>query len=204
MDRQAAEGNYEDSKAARTAESIFCRGLKERIIFRANTGTGWKWRRIVFATRGLTYDTPDLVDRIETSSGWQRAVVNISGDSAAPIRNSLESFVFEGLGGSDWWSVYTAKVDRKRVRVLYDKTRMLQSGNDVAHYHHHSMWLPVNHNIVYDDSQAGSDTAGNVHSVRSKIGFGDIYVMDFFECASGNSADLLQFEPQASLYWHER
>lgn len=204
MDRVSAEGTNEDPKAGRTSADIFLRGIKENTIFRANTGTGWKWRRIVFAVKGLFSLVPGLVDSIETSAGWTRAVVNISGDSASAVRNNLEAIVFEGAGNLDWWSTFTAKVDRKRVRLLYDKTRMLQSHNDVAHYHSAKMWIPINKNVCYDDIQAGDDELTGKYSVTSKQGFGDVYVMDFFECASGQSTDLLQFEPQAAVYWHER
>ncbi len=203
MDR-ADPSNTENPIAIRTSSTIFMRGIKERVIFRANSGTGWKWRRVVFATKALRDQIPGLVSDIETSAGWSRAVVNLSGDSAAPVRNQLEGFLFEGSGGQDWWSVYTAKIDRKRVNLLYDKTRMLQSHNDVAHYHSHNQWIPINKNLVYDDAEVGSDESSLRYSVTSRMGFGDVYVLDLFECASGNSADLLQFEPQATSYWHEK
>lgn len=204
MDREANDNAVNASSAARTASTIFMRGIKERIIFRANTGTGWKWRRVVFATKGLFDVIPNLVSDLETSAGWTRAVVNLSGDSAATVRNALENVVWEGQAGQDWWSPYTAKVDKKRVTLLYDRTRMLQSGNDVAHYHSHNQWIPVNKNIVYDDEQRGGDESAFRYSALGKSGYGDVYVMDLFECASGQSTDLLQFEPQAAVYWHEK
>jgi len=197
-------GKGSNAESIRNAKTVFYRGLSEKMTVTASTSTPWKWRRIVFVTKALYDFIPNLVSDIETSAGWSRAMVNLSGDSATPVRNQLEGFLFEGSGGQDWWSPFTAKVDRKRVTLLYDKTRMLQSGNDVAHYHSHKQWIPINKNLVYDDAEVGSDESSFKYSVTSKMGFGDVYILDLFECASGNSADLLQFEPQATTYWHER
>lgn len=192
------------SEAIRSSKSIFFRGVKEQVVLRTNTSVSWRWLRIVFAIKGLEAFIPAIKTGVETNNGWARALVDLSSSGAGTIRNGLESLLFEGGGGTDWVSPFSAKVDSSRVTLLYRHMRLLNSGNNNGRYFKHNQWLPVNKNIVYNDDEAGQDTNDATKSVLSKPGMGDIYFVDFFECSSGSATDSLIFEPQATIYWHEK
>lgn len=192
------------SNALRTANPIFLRGIKENITLGTTTAAAWEWRRIVFACKSLDLYVPGIVGNVETSRGWSRGMVDLTGPAPTTIRNALEAFLFQGLGGTDWWSVWTAKVDTNRCRVLYDRTRTLSSGNSNGRFFKHRQWIPVNHNIYYDEDERGKDQDSRPVSVADKRGFGDVFIYDMFRCQTESSTDRLIFEPEAVIYWHEK
>lgn len=205
-----SRGDSDDgtARAVRETDTCYWRGIKEKINFRTNTSVAWKWRRIVFATKGLNDSAKSsgttLVDSVYTSQGWVRAMVDLSSAAATGQRNFLESHIFEGRVGVDWWTPFTAKVDTKRVTVLADRTKLMSSGNQSGRYFMKNQWIPINKNIVYDNDEDGEGESVRNHSTNGKPGLGDVYILDFFECSSGASVDQLLFEPQATVYWHEK
>lgn len=192
------------SEAIRASKTIFFRGVKEQVVLRTNTSVSWRWLRICFALKGINGFIPAIRTGVETNNGWARAMVDLSSVAAGTVRNQLESLLFEGAGGTDWVSPFSAKVDNSRVTLLYRHMRLLNSGNNNGRFFKHNQWLPVNKNIMYNDDEIGQDTNDSTRSVLSKPGIGDIFFVDFFECSSASSSDSLNFEPQATIYWHEK
>ena len=66
------------------------------------------------------------------------------------------------------------------------------------------MWLPINKTLVYSDEEAGNDINQGQLSTLGRQGLGDVFVLDLFDCSTANNASSLVFEPEATLYWHER
>ena len=90
--RDRANTPYADnSENARTARSIYLRGLREFSILRTNSPDAWRWRRIVFAVKGISAVLP-IGSRFaaETNDqGWTRAMADYSGSASSNSRNSL-------------------------------------------------------------------------------------------------------------------
>lgn len=190
------------SSASRGAQQIYWRGIKERAEVGTSSGAAWRWRRIVFEAKSLNIN--GLISNVETSAGFNRAMVELSGDPPANLRNSLESFLFQGSVGVDWNTVFNAKVDNNRCRLLSDKVRHLQSGNDRGRFYTFRQWIPLNKTMVYNDDEVGDDKQSNTFASPGRKGMGDVYVYDMFQCLTSDAINTLNFNPQATLYWHER
>lgn len=192
--------------ATRTAHTCYMRGLKERIQLQSNSGAAWQWRRICFTMKG-----DDLYDftannftwwRATAAAGVVRSIQNIAGLSGGQV---LIEKLFKGQQSVDWSSYFTAKIDNSRVSLKYDKTRIFQSGNANGFMRNVQMWHPMNSNLRYEEDESGDDYTGNAYSVDSKIGMGDFYVIDIISCGTGaTTSDRMSFDPEATLYWHEK
>lgn len=193
--------NTGNTPMARNSQTTYVRGFKEKISMRMSDGAGWRWRRIVFAAKGLgTANTGRPY--LDTSSGYARVMTRISGST---FYDNLVAILFKGTYNVDWSNPYTAKVDTQRVTLLSDKSRTIGNGNTSPRYLKHQQWYPINKNIVYGDEEAGGLVTGNLYSTTSKAGIGDIYVLDFFDCAEGTAnAHTLIVDPECTYYWHEK
>lgn len=195
--------NYDplgNTSSTRNAQTIFARGFKEKISMRMSDGAAWRWRRIVFATKGLQSFLGSPV-YLQTSNGLARAMTTLTGSTQA---NTLSTFLFKGAVNLDWNNVFTAKVDTQRVTLLSDRSRILGSGNTAPRYHQHSQWYPLNKNIVYSDDEQGAGELQNFFSTGSKAGMGDVYVVDYIDCSDGTPGRTLIFDPECTFYWHEK
>lgn len=197
--------------SSRTATTCYMRGLKESIEIQTSSGVPWQWRRVCFTTKdpGATLATGGggISGFFENSNGFQRLVYNVtSGTTADALAlTTLRNILFKGSLGIDWIDYFTAPLDTARVTVKFDKTRTISSGNTSGCIRKYPVWHAMNHNLVYDDDELGSVEGANYFSVASKAGMGDFYVVDFFQPGKGStSTDQLSFEPQATLYWHEK
>lgn len=198
----------QNSVADRTSDICYIRGLKEMISIanyqnsaNTNYAAAWKWRRIVFSAKGLYQALGTSVDYAYTSNGYVRFLAD---QSSTAFGSTLTALLFQGVSGTDWNDVMTAKTDHTRMTFHYDKVRTLQPLSNAKRYWNFKMWHPVNKNIYYSNEESGDgETSGN-RSTIGKPGIGDIYVVDFLQCAQNNADDLLSFGPEATLYWHEK
>jgi hypothetical protein len=191
--------------AARTASLCYMRGLKERVQVQTSSGQAWQWRRICFRLKGPNIYTNQLDSSrlwTETSSGWMRTV-NDWGNST--LAQNINIPLFQGTQGVDWSSYFTAKTSSDLVTVVYDKTRIISSGNAngvMRNYHH---WFPMNANLQYAEDENGSGELEAAISTGGSKGMGDFYIVDYIAGGTGSTtSDILSFEPQATLYWHEK
>lgn len=192
------------SKAARETDITYVRGFKERITLVTNSPASWRWRRIVFAMKGFYPALVSGVAGLETSNGYVRLVPDYSTVAAATARFNIEAIIFRGTSVVDWINPLTAKIDTARVTLMSDVSRTLNSGNQSGKFFKHNKWYPVNKNLVYASDEVGESENNTQVSTLAKPGIGDIYVLDYFECATGNSSDTLFFEPECTYYWHEK
>lgn len=191
-------------ESARTASRCYMRGLKEVVKIRTNNGRPWQWRRVCFTMKGdelAKSNNAGSYYYTETTDGIVRVVNGLNNT----LQGSVLSVMFDGYQGSDWLDVFSAKLDTQRISVKYDKQRIIQSGNDNGVIRMYKDWFPMNKNISYADDERGAGEDTNFLSATSKEGMGDYYVMDFLQCGDGaTSADVLTFQPEATLYWHEK
>jgi len=208
MSNAVDDPNSVTQRSARTSTVCYMRGLKERIQIQTNNGMSWQWRRICFTYRGNGVYSGSVGDPTrqivrETSAGFARVVVDWG--NSTPVVNPLISHLFRGTQDRDWRSYFTAPTDNTRVTVQYDKTRILTSGNANGIMRNYNNWFPMNKNLVYDDEEDGLEEDSVNLSSSGKAGMGDYYVVDIISAGTGSTAsDLMSFDPEATLYWHEK
>lgn len=205
------EPNTVTNSMQRTATTCFMRGLSERIDIQSSSAVPWKWRRICFALKdptlfasgtGATINYPGYLD---SSHGYLRGWINALVNNDNPALSNLQSVLFQGAQNVDWSDAIMAKVDTRRVDLKFDKTRIIQSGNDTGVFKKYPHWHPMNKNLVYDDDERGESTVSSNFSVTDKRGMGDYVIMDIFNAhASASAADVLRIQSESTLYWHEK
>lgn len=208
----AREWQDYDTIYGRRRSLVFARGYTERSIFEVTNGTGWLWRRIVFATKhGFRREFPAGTLQLDISQhGYTRTAWNFlgGGTNANAAKDELEGMLFKGAAGADWVDRFSASVDSSRVQVIYDKVRQLRSGNSAGSFHNYKHWFPVNKNLRYDEDEnsllAGGQKDKSPWSTEGNIGVGNVYVYDIFSCAGADATSTLNWEPQGTWFWHER
>lgn len=198
---RASPSEDQESESRRTSQTVYMRGLKERVTILTNNSVPWKWRRICFTAKGLESLEEDAVFSVETSSSWAR-LLNLVGSSSAWF--DLSRLMFKGTAGTDYLNAIDAKVDTQRVTLKYDKTITIHSGNDTGKFMDFKHWHPMNANLVYADRELAETDVSGERSATGRAGMGDYYVVDLFACGSENTANTMTFAPTATLYWHEK
>lgn len=101
------------------------------------------------------------------------------------------------------------------MKVISDRTTSLKSTNDEAVLRNSKRWYPLNSNMHYNEKEEGAKIkddpdVATLENQASKFaadgitGMGDVWIFDFFTCASRDAADELRFQPNGTFYWHER
>lgn len=202
-----------DTIYGRRRSTVFARGYREKSIMEVTNGTGWLWRRIVFAAKSqILHDAfPDGTLSLNLAQhGWVRPLYNFLGGgvNANAARDVLEGILFKGESGADWVDRFSASIDRTRVQVLSDNVRQLTSGTVSGRFFNAKNWYPINRTIAYDEDEsglvAGGNKTNNRWSATGSVGIGDVYVYDIFACAGSDGTSTLNWEPQGGWFWHER
>jgi len=197
---QPALDNY------RERTRVFMRGYKEnvRFIFSGNAAA-WQWRRVCFTIKGDEFTRFTSTSQplfLETAgNGYVRTVINCTGNS---LGNALITQLFKGVQGVDWLDPMAASIDTTRIRLMYDKTRILRGGNGESRVHQINTWFPMNKTFVYDDDESGQTGVTQPLHVDSLQGMGDYYIVDFLQCSNQSSASSGNLYMEGNLYWHER
>lgn len=208
----AGESNVNDD-ATRTATRCYARGIKEQLVYETTSGRHWLHRRICFTFYGTEIlnpdDTRDLHGAywLETSNGYVRAMTNVFSPTAdTTLWGQIADVVFKGQPSQDWSDLITAKVDNRRVKLMYDHTYSIQSGNEEGVIKRRSLWHPMNKTIVYNDDEAGGSKINTELSANNRQSMGDYYILDIFDCGTqpASDDDTLSFAAHATYYWHER
>lgn len=192
------------SKAQRDKKSVFIKGISETVHIETATNVPWQWRRIVISCKGLSHHvaTDDNV-AFNGTNGYMRTVRGFAGQQS--YEAELNKIVFQGEKGLDWLTEMVAPINTAAVTLHSDKTRTMRSGNAVGTMQTFKMWTPINKLLVYADKESGGDLIPSRWSVDDKPGMGDIYILDYFRASlSAGAGDILDWRPNATLYWHER
>lgn len=204
----AGAGGTKYTEATRTASTCYMVGLKERILIQTRTDIPWQWRRICVTAKGadaILKTTPSTVagNNVwqEDSSGYRRLVVELT----AVSQSNLNAVLFDGTQDKDWNDPFSAKVDRQRFTIKYDRTINLESGSSDGILRYYNMWHSMHKNLCYNDDENQGGMTTSYVSASGKQGMGDYIVIDFIRCKDGATTDdQLIFQPEATLYWHER
>jgi len=199
------------SKNNREASICYMKGLAETITIRTDTSNAWRWRRIVFQTKATLPISTTSLAYYRVAQGdsfmYQRANTAIPFSDAA----QMYEYLFRGLGlnavsaiPQDWLDPITAPVDTVRVKLMYDKVTRISSGNDAGVVRTYRRWHPMNENLHYNDQEFGGVLSSSPLSTETRLGMGNVYVMDLFVGNSEDSGDNLDFLPTSTLYWHEK
>ncbi len=204
--RNRQAGSDPTSVTNRESDTVFMRGLKESITLRTvssgtNGAASWLWRRVVFSSKGLYNALGTSVDYLYTSSGYARLLAD---QNTATYGSAISALLFQGNFGTDWNDLMTAKTDSTRVTILYDKVRRLAPGSASNQIWRYKMWHPMNKNLVYNNEEQGPNETVQAYSTLSKPGMGDVHVVDMFTCATTSASETLAFNPEATIYWHEK
>lgn len=207
----AGESNVNDD-ATRTATRCFMRGIKERLKYETASGRCYLHRRICFTFVGqelFKRDSDGLTGSYwaETTAGYLRTITQVFGGSAdADLWNQLAQVLFKGQANQDWSDLITAKIDNQRVKLLFDKTFTIRSGNDTGIQKERKLWHPMNRTLVYNDDEAGGAKLPSELSANNRLSMGDYYIIDIFDVGESPAVDgdELGFSVQSTLYWHER
>lgn len=210
---QGGDQGTVDDIATRTSSTVFYRGLKERVSIQTSGSGAWQWRRICFEfqSNALEVDIPGFATTrprpyLFTSSGNMRGLgpaMQAGGVGQAYLGHIL-NFVFKGRRNVDWNSVFTAKTDPSRVKIHYDKHRIVQSHNDTGIIRNYKHWHPMNKTFQYDEDEDAAEQSEAVYSAATRTNMGNYYVFDLISPSLSNTDESLQFLPEATLYWHER
>jgi len=202
--------------AQRTKSNTFAVGLKEKMMFRTSDGNPWMWRRIVFSMYGTACWNVDTASNIidfptVSTSGpnYQRGFVSMGTDTSGTAyqlqaRANLRARLFRGVLGTDYSNYLTAPTDTKSVKIHSDKIRRIDSQNDEGGYKVFKLWHPVMKHLQYSDTEAGRDNIGKEWSTESRSSCGDYYIYDFFQPYTIVEGVTLDFQSDATYYWHER
>ncbi|QCX29496.1 capsid protein [Plant associated genomovirus 20] len=215
-----AVANIQDD-SSRTSTNCFAVGLKESITLNLNGAAGWYWRRICFY-----FKSRDLMDVSaasgfgtvgaagtfyeETSVGFPRAWTLLAGqttptDNTTALWIQMRSALFRGTYQTDWLDFITAKTDNKRLDIVYDKTRRIQSPNAKGTSRKFNMWHSMRRRLVYNDDEVGGGKQTDVAlSSQSRDSAGDYYVIDIFRSnPDALVSEGLEIDSSSTYYWHE-
>lgn len=206
--RDSDPGETKYQEATRTSSAPYMVGLKERILVQTSDANPWEWRRICFcikAQSGRFVASTSAANSnalyYEDSTGFRRQVTEPSTASL----NLIRDVVFDGTYNIDWNDPFSAKTDRQRISVKYDKTRMIRSTNNVGVIRYYNCWHPMKKTLMYDDDENGEGMTSSYVSQAGNAGMGDYYVMDLIRCIDApTGTPQMLFQPEATLYWHER
>jgi hypothetical protein len=213
--RQTISGGPEgtvDDVATRTASTVYYRGLRERVSIQTSGSGAWQWRRICFEfqSNALEFTIPGQtgtpIPYLFTSSGNMRGLGPgmQAGSLGTAYLTHVLNFVFKGRQNVDWNSVFTAKTDPSRIKVCYDKHRIIQSHNDTGVIRNYKMWFPMNKTFVYDEDEDAAENSEAFYAAATRGNMGNYYVFDLIFPALSNTDESISFSPEATLYWHER
>lgn len=207
----AGEANVNDD-ATRTATRCFMRGIKERLKYETTSGRSYLHRRICLTFMGQEFikrESDGLTGSLwqESSAGYVRALTNVLGiGSDTETWNQMAQVIFKGQVNEDWSDLITAKVDNQRVKLMYDRTYTIRSGNDTGIQKERKLWHAMNKTLIYNDDEAGGSKLPSELSANNRQSMGDYYIFDIFDVGEApvDEGDQLGFAVQATLYWHER
>lgn len=216
-----------DLTAARGSNEVYWKGFSDNLLIQSTTSDPWKWRRIVFELQGgptatglteLYYmgrigldvapvQPPESggpgIKQIEPLQGLWRYARNFNF-----LPNNLMVAFLSGLFGGNagfdrnYGQFLTARLDNKTIKIHYDKTRSINSGNDSGVLKNYKLYHPINKSMTYSHTEVGSmDTTSSYAAPASPLG--DVYVVDLFTQLN-DAPGSLRVTGQGKSYWHER
>lgn len=182
--------------------------LKEKIQVETTGSRSWEWRRIAFSSKGAINQAVLPVDRytsFEAGIDPIKTRVNRAVKGLTPAElDFIYTFVLRGQKNVDWYFPITAATDTLNVKIWYDRTVKINSGNQsgVMRTYTRKHWM--NKNLKYLDTEQGEGEVSQNFSTTSKMGMGDYYILDLIRGNGGSGDGNFIIAPESTLYWHEK
>lgn len=196
-----ATGSVTQSASARQSQYCYYRGVKETILFTVSGPAPVRWRRIVFETQQSVMAASFYTSVIPGVGGRARPMSNLAG---AAEFVTLTELIFKGVQTADWNNIFDAKIDTQRIKIHSDKSRVLNPGNASGKTTIHKQWTALNKTLIYGDDELGDDEVTNPFCASTNKTLGNIFIVDFFEPTIGGTGTQINFNPQTTVYWHEK
>lgn len=185
----------------RNAQDVFYRGFKERFWVHQQDGFPLMHRRVVFwAQFNYVNARPHVVPRTDQPPTYYRSFTPLTDTNTI-------SYIFQGDATLDYSPdvIFNANLDRRRVQVISDTRKNLNSQNDTGKMWQYSTWVGANRRLSYTDEESGGSELSDPWVAPSPWQSGNLYILDFFThgfigLAEGGPAQLTS---QSVSYWHE-
>ncbi|UBQ66265.1 Cap protein [finch CRESS-DNA virus] len=189
----------ENSPADRNSTKVYFVGVKESLYMYANTP--FIWRRVVF----WSYNRYLFAESVENSEGTRYRRSEQFGPTTHP---ELVEEIFEGTLNTDYQNrtLFDAKVDRSKIRVISDRRRIINPGMERGALRDMKLWTNVRRRIIYDDDEFGRNVASSVWSAQTPGSMGNLYILDLFSVGinsvAGSEAGSVRYN-STTVYWRE-
>lgn len=213
-----------DSESVRSADTVYWKGIAEKLHIESDTSDPWSWRRIVFEYQAsfdvddippdkyfaheedITGVNPTVTTLPDLTNPTGLAGIERTNRPMEPLNTTEYQFlwnrIFKGQRFVDWLDPRTARVETREIKVHSDVTRMMKSGNDSAIYKDYSVFIPLNKTMSYNGEESGAlETSGAYADQKSPLG--NVFIMDLFAQPSAAPATL-SVAVTATAYWHEK
>lgn len=209
------DGNVSD-RQLRTASTCYMNGFSENLRVSTSSALPWFHRRICFTLKGVnTFNQQLNSDNstigieyrpwVASSNGMQRLWLNQEINTMPNTMRASWELMFAGTLDEDWNDLIAAPLDTSRVSVKFDKTWILQSGNERGIVRERKLWHPMKKNLVYADEESGNEMKTSFISTTAKPGMGDYYIVDIIQPGTGGVAgDRIELQANSALYWAEK
>ena len=188
-------------------------GYSERVTLVANSSANWRWRRIVFTMKNLepaqSFQSGALFN-YNTSVGPSPAMCGLC-TTLRTTRCLGSCFSVKFFRELRVWTTVIHLMPRSTLpafvfcttRILVWLVEMTQRiGAYVAFITAITLVSFTMRRRLAITKDTGSEASHYNNS--SRLGQGDLWVVDMFACAGGSGSDELRFLPQGTYYWHER
>lgn len=194
-------GSATNSTAERTSQYCYYRGVKENIIFTVAGPSPVRWRRIVFETTSTLFGSSFYSSTIPGVGGRARPMSTLVGQTEFV---TLTELIYKGTQTADWNNIFDAKIDTQRIKIHSDKAMVINPGNASGSTRIHKQWTPLNKTMCYGDDELGDDDQSSPFCSLRPNNMGNIFIVDLFEPTVGTTGTRINFNPQTTVYWHEK
>ena len=195
----------------RNAQSVFFRGVQDRVFLSA--AFAFTWRRVCFFSyEQLVAGIPFFVDPPNEDDPHivLRPLREINPKNAA----DFFAYAWKGTVGVDFSenTRWNAPLDDKLLTIVYDRSCTINpnyaapQGATFGKSMTRKMWHPVNKTIMYTDKENGSTPQTTGWSSMSPNSPGNFYILDIFSTGQdlpGDTTGVGEFGSEATVYWHE-
>lgn len=195
----------------RNAQSVFFRGVQDRVFLSA--AFAFTWRRVCFFSyEQLVAGIPFFVDpsNEEDPHIVRRPLREINPKNAS----DFFAYAWKGTVGVDFSenTRWNAPLDDKLLTIVYDRSCTINpnyaapQGATFGKSMTRKMWHPVNKSIMYTDKENGSTPQTTGWSSMSPNSPGNFYILDIFSTGQdlpGDTTGVGEFGSEATVYWHE-
>lgn len=205
------EQQEESYDYVRNAQSIFFRGVQDRVFLSATFS--FTWRRVCFFSyQEFISALPFFVEP---------AVVTDPQIVRRPLRkidpttdSEFFSYAWKGTVGIDFSenTRWNAPLDDKLLTIVYDKSVTINpnyqhpAGATFGKSMVRKMWHPVNKTVMYSDKENGSTPATTGWTSMCPNSPGNFYILDIFSTGQdlpGDNTGVGEFSSEGTVYWHE-